>query len=84
MNEAIFDARRLEQGSYDLSQLPHRSRLQKTALDFMQLVRSNAFDGKQSSHKLLVAFFCRLIDSDDVWYLVEAMVPEFRVALDEQ
>ena len=84
MAEAIFEARRLEQRNYDLRRPLERARLQKTVRDFMDLLRNNAFNGRETSHVSLVTAFCRLLDHDDVWYLAETVVPEVRVALADQ
>ena len=80
----MFDNKRLQQTGYDLARLPDRAKLRKTVVDFMQLLRRDAFDDNAESAISLVTTFCQFVDNDDAWYLIETQVPEFRVALVDQ
>lgn len=55
---------------------------QRTILDFMALVRDDAFDSLGGGQ--LVKDFCGLVNHKDVWHLAEMVVPEFRMSKAEK
>lgn len=65
----------LVRGNYVLSNPLEAARFQRTALDFMEAVRSNAFQDKGGVQ--LMDNFCTFVSSPHVWHLAQNVVPEF-------
>ena len=75
MDASAYD---LERSHYDLSKALEAARFQRTAFNFMDGVRANAFQGPEGSR--LMDDFCAFVSSRDVWRLAQNLVPEFRSA----
>ncbi|MCJ1451849.1 hypothetical protein MMC28_002189 [Mycoblastus sanguinarius] len=81
----LFDLARLDPCNYDFNNINQVARMQMTIMEFMKLVRSNAF--KTPEDRDLISKFCTFVNSDKVveeWCNVETVVPEFRHALSDQ
>ena len=64
--------------NYVLSNPLEAARFQRTSLEFMEGVRSNAFQGVEGMR--LMDHFCIFVSSKHVWHLAQNVVPEFRSA----
>ena len=80
----MFDSTRLQKGGYDLNNPLDSVKFQRTVEVFMALVRSNKLQHSESAHKVLVDQFCDFVDNEEVWCLAQSMIPEFRLAKEDQ
>ncbi|KAL8837174.1 MAG: hypothetical protein Q9170_002635 [Blastenia crenularia] len=76
MPPSEFDLTRLQGQSYDLNDLLALARFQSTVDDFIALAREDKVD--ESTNQQMIDMFCELVKDEEVWFLAQTMVPEFR------
>ena len=66
----------------DLQEPLDAARFQNVVFKFMEDVRSNVWSTEEG--EVLMNDFCDYVKYEEVWHLAQMIVPEFRLALEEQ
>ena len=82
MSPKMFDSARFCPSGYDLNNPLDCAKFQHTVEEFMGSVRDNTF--RYPTDQKLLDEFCGFVNNKEVWCLAQTMVPEFRLAREDQ